>query len=152
MLYMRRRICTCKIKMLIAEFHRNTSPVFKTLSSNSKVAHALIAYTSCSSSSLKIEVKVKLSLCLINYELWHEDVLWSEDIASYILKLGLRRFTPGERAPGTRWIGGWVTPQPVWTTWRTENSLLCRDSNSDRSVFQPVASRYTDYAICRTKV
>jgi hypothetical protein len=21
------------------------------------------------------------------------------------------RFTPGERAPGTRWIGGWVGPQ-----------------------------------------
>jgi hypothetical protein len=39
------------------------------------------------------------------------------------------RFTPGERAPppGTHWIGGWN-----------------RDPNSYPSVFQPVASRYTD--------
>jgi hypothetical protein len=22
------------------------------------------------------------------------------------------RFTPGERAPGTHWIGGWVNPRP----------------------------------------
>jgi hypothetical protein len=24
---------------------------------------------------------------------------------------------PGERAPGTHWIGGWA-PELVWTTWR----------------------------------
>jgi hypothetical protein len=41
---------------------------------------------------------------------------------------------------------GW-TPEPVWTTWRRENSCPHRDSNSDRSVVQPVASRYTDWAI-----
>jgi hypothetical protein len=23
------------------------------------------------------------------------------------------RFTPGEIAPGTHWIGGWVDPEPV---------------------------------------
>jgi hypothetical protein len=39
---------------------------------------------------------------------------------------------------------GW-TPEPVWTTWRRENSWPYRDSNF--SVAQPVASRYTDYAI-----
>jgi hypothetical protein len=37
---------------------------------------------------------------------------------------------------------GW-TPKPVWTTWRRENSGPYRDSNSDTSVVQPVASRYT---------
>jgi hypothetical protein len=39
------------------------------------------------------------------------------------------------------------TPELVWTTWRRENSWLYRDSKSDPSVVQPVASRYTDCAI-----
>jgi hypothetical protein len=48
----------------------------------------------------------------------------------------------GERALDTHW-----TSEPVWAIWRTENSWPYRDSNSDPSVVQPVASRYTDYAI-----
>jgi hypothetical protein len=39
------------------------------------------------------------------------------------------------------------TPEPVWTTWRSENSWPYRDSNPDLSVVQPVASRYTDCTI-----
>jgi hypothetical protein len=39
------------------------------------------------------------------------------------------------------------TPEPVWTTWRNENFCPHRDSNSKPSVFQPIASRYTDCAI-----
>jgi hypothetical protein len=35
----------------------------------------------------------------------------------------------------------------LWTTWRRENSWPYRDSNSDSSIIQPVASRYTDYTI-----
>jgi hypothetical protein len=54
------------------------------------------------------------------------------------------RFISGEKASGTRWIGDWVGPRAVWPTWRRENSC---DSNSDPSVVQPVASRYTDRAI-----
>jgi hypothetical protein len=50
----------------------------------------------------------------------------------------LRRFATGERAPGTHGIGGWVDPRA---------GLDDRDSKSDTSVSQPVASRYTDYAI-----
>jgi hypothetical protein len=41
------------------------------------------------------------------------------------------RFTPGKETPLP--IGyeiGW-TPEPVWTTWRRENSWPYRDSNSD---------------------
>jgi hypothetical protein len=40
---------------------------------------------------------------------------------------------------------GW-TSESVWTIWRRENSWPYRDSNSDSSVVQLVASRYTDYA------
>jgi hypothetical protein len=45
------------------------------------------------------------------------------------------------------WFIDNLTPEPVWTTWRRENSWPYRYSNSDPSVVQPVASRYTDYAI-----
>jgi hypothetical protein len=38
---------------------------------------------------------------------------------------------------------GW-TPEPVWTTWGSKNSYPHRDLNSDPSVVQPLASRYTD--------
>jgi hypothetical protein len=57
------------------------------------------------------------------------------------------RLTPGkEPSVPIRYEAGWV-PEPVSTTWRRENSWPYRDSNSDPSVFQPVASRYTDWAI-----
>jgi hypothetical protein len=45
---------------------------------------------------------------------------------------------PGERAPGTHRIGGWVAHESVWTLWRREKSLY-RESNHDCSVVQPVA-------------
>jgi hypothetical protein len=41
---------------------------------------------------------------------------------------------------------GW-TPEPVWTMQRSENSWPYRDSNSDPSVIQSVASCYTAYTI-----
>jgi hypothetical protein len=56
-------------------------------------------------------------------------------------------FNPGERLPGTHWIGGWMAPEPVWTLWERENSWPYRDLNSDPTVIQPVASQYTDFAI-----
>jgi hypothetical protein len=39
----------------------------------------------------------------------------------------------------------WV-PEPIWTTWRKENSRPYRDSNTELSAVQPVASRYTGCA------
>jgi hypothetical protein len=50
---------------------------------------------------------------------------------------------PGEEEPPVPigYEAGWA-PEPVRATWRTENSWPCRDSNSDPSVVQPVASRY----------
>jgi hypothetical protein len=61
---------------------------------------------------------VKLSLCSTNKALRHEGVLGSECIDPYFLDLGTSwsasgpcRFTPGERASGTHWTGGWVGPR-----------------------------------------
>jgi hypothetical protein len=51
------------------------------------------------------------------------------------------------KAPGTHWIGGGWAPEPVRTMWRRENSWPYRDSNSDPSVVQPIASCYINYAI-----
>jgi hypothetical protein len=42
-----------------------------------------------------------------------------------------------------RWEVWWI-PEPVWSTWKSQNSLPYRDSNSDPSVVKPIASRYTD--------
>jgi hypothetical protein len=41
---------------------------------------------------------------------------------------------------------GWA-PEQVWMTWKRENPLLYRDSNSEPSVVQSVGSRYADNAI-----
>jgi hypothetical protein len=52
------------------------------------------------------------------------------------------RFTPGERAPvPIGWEFGCAS-EPVWTTWRRERCCPYRDSNTDPSTVQPVASRY----------
>jgi hypothetical protein len=54
------------------------------------------------------------------------------------------RFTPGERAPGIHWIGGWGDPK---TNLDDRNSWPHLDLNSDPLVIQPIASHCTDYAI-----
>jgi hypothetical protein len=60
----------------------------------------------------------------------------------------LGRFTPRERAPGTHWIEGWVGPRavPDMVVKRKIPSPL-RDSNPRIPNVQPVAQRYTDWAI-----
>jgi hypothetical protein len=52
------------------------------------------------------------------------------------------RFTAGEKAPGTPWIGGWVDPRNDLDIWR--KFLALKGPNSGPSVVQSVASRYTD--------
>jgi hypothetical protein len=54
------------------------------------------------------------------------------------------RFTPRERAHSTHWIGGWVDSRAGLDDVEKRKVLLYRYSNSDPSVVQPVASRYTD--------
>jgi hypothetical protein len=58
------------------------------------------------------------------------------------------RFTPRERAPGTYCIGGWVGTRAVL------DALVKRkipsphpESNPRTPIVQPVAQRYTDWAI-----
>jgi hypothetical protein len=53
------------------------------------------------------------------------------------------RFTPGKGAPGTHRMGGPHSRSGQ----RGKNSWCYRDSNSDPSFVQPVASRYTDCAV-----
>jgi hypothetical protein len=56
------------------------------------------------------------------------------------------RFNPGERAPGTHWIGGWVDPRAGLND--VEKILDPTGTGTlDTSVVQPVASGYKDYAI-----
>jgi hypothetical protein len=54
---------------------------------------------------------------------------------------------PGKESLVIIWYeSGWA-PEPIWTKCKRENSLPYRDTNSDPSNVQPVASRYTDYAL-----
>jgi hypothetical protein len=55
---------------------------------------------------------------------------------------------PGETAPGTHGIGGWVVPRAVLDA-VVERKISCprRESNPRTPIVQPVAQRYTDWAI-----
>jgi hypothetical protein len=55
------------------------------------------------------------------------------------------RFTPGERAPETHWIGDWVGPRAGLDN--LEKKFFILPGIELWPVLQPVASRYTDYAI-----
>jgi hypothetical protein len=58
------------------------------------------------------------------------------------------RFTPRERAPGIHWIGGWVGPRAVLNTvLKRKIPSPRRESNFRTPIVQPVAQRYTDWAI-----
>jgi hypothetical protein len=48
------------------------------------------------------------------------------------------RFTPGERTPGTHWIGGWVGPRAGLDAGARRKIRPCRGSNLDRPIVQPV--------------
>jgi hypothetical protein len=56
-------------------------------------------------------------------------------------------FPPEETAPGLHWLWGWVGFRSGLDDVEKRKILHCRDSNSDPSAAQPVASRYTDCAI-----
>jgi hypothetical protein len=52
----------------------------------------------------------------------------------------LGRFTPRERSPGTRWIGGWLNPRPVPdAVVKRKIPSPRRESNRITQIVQPVA-------------
>jgi hypothetical protein len=51
------------------------------------------------------------------------------------------RFNPGERDPGTHWIGGWVDP------WAGLDNVEKRKFLTLPGLAQPVASSYTDWLV-----
>jgi hypothetical protein len=54
------------------------------------------------------------------------------------------RFTPGERTPGTHWIGGWVGLRAGLDAGVRRKILCpCRGSNLDHPIVQPVVRHYT---------
>jgi hypothetical protein len=103
-------------------------------------------------------VKVKLSLCF-NRAPRHEGVLgeWRRS-STHSLTSALDggewsapcpcRFTPRERAPATHYIGSWVGPRTVLDAIVKRRILSPRRGSNPRTpIVQPVAQRYTDWAI-----
>jgi hypothetical protein len=94
-------------------------------------------------------IKVKFSLCLINYALCHEDIWRSGGISPPFLTSALDggewsasrpgRFTPWGKSP--LYPLDRRAPEPVWTLWRRET--FCSAGNRTRAV-QSVARCYTD--------
>jgi hypothetical protein len=54
-----------------------------------------------------------------------------------------RALPPGERTPGTHWIGGWVGPRAGLDTGARRKICPCWGSNLDRPIVQPVVRHYT---------
>jgi hypothetical protein len=109
-------------------------------------------------STVSVEVKVKLSLCF-NWAPRHEGVLgeWRYN-STHSLTSSLDEgewsasrpghFTPRERPPGTHWIGGWVGPRAVLDAVVKRKIPSPRRESSPRTpIVQSVAQRYTDWAI-----
>jgi hypothetical protein len=106
------------------------------------------------------QMRVKVKVCpFFNWAPCHEGVLgeWRcSSTHSFTLALDggerlasrLGRFTPRERAPCTHWIGGWVSPRAVLdTVVKRKLPSPRRESNPRIPIVQPVAQRYTDWAI-----
>jgi hypothetical protein len=97
----------------------------------------------------------KLSLCLTKHHAMK--TYWGVEVKLHALTLPLdgewsasrpSRFTPRERAPRTHWIGGWMGPKAdLDAVARRKIPSPSWESNPDHPIVQPVARRYTAWAI-----
>jgi hypothetical protein len=59
---------------------------------------------------------------------------------------------PGERAPDTHWIGGWVDPTAGLDDLEKRKFLTLLGLELQPSVIQPIASHYTNYKLFSNSV
>jgi hypothetical protein len=99
--------------------------------------------------STKRKLRAKTTYALSHDWSWlgNEIDYWSAPVGGESSASRPGRFTPREIAPVPIGEEAEWALEPVWKTWRRENSCSYRDSNFDPSVIQPVASLYTDWAI-----
>jgi hypothetical protein len=111
----------------------------------------------CYWTTCKTGTKVKLSLCLTKKGLFHECVWGTGCRDPHFLGMALvggegwasrpGRFTPGEKAHSTHWIGGCVDPR---ASLDDMEKILDPTGARTRPVAQPIASHCTDY--CKTGI
>jgi hypothetical protein len=112
-----------------------------------------LTYLELDSSRIRIQVKVKLSLCLTKHHAMKTYWEWRYS-STHSLTSALDggewsashpgRFIPRERAARTHSIGGWVSPKSCLdTVSKGKFPSPRRESNPDHPLVQPVASRYT---------
>jgi hypothetical protein len=108
--------------------------------------------------TIKVKVNVRFPLCL-KWAPRHEDLSgeWRySSILSLTSALGggewsashPSRFTPRVRAPGTHWIRAWVDPRTILdAVVKRKIPSPRRESNPRTPIVQPLAQRYTEWAI-----
>jgi hypothetical protein len=95
---------------------------------------------------------------VFNYAPRHEGIWGSGGIAQTLLTSGLDggewsasrsgHFSPGKKAPGTHWKGGWVGPRGCLDAVEKRKSLVpTRNQTYVPPSFSPKRSRYTDLSI-----
>jgi hypothetical protein len=104
-----------------------------------------------------IKVKIKLSLCLTKHHAMKAYWEWrynsTHSLTSALGGGGWSASRPGRltlrgRDPGTHWTGGWVGPRTVLdAVGKRKIPSPRRKSNPRTPIVQPVAHRYTDWAI-----
>jgi hypothetical protein len=101
---------------------------------------------------LKVK-KVKLSLCLTKHHTMKTYCGVEAELPAFLTSALVGgwsasrpgRFTPGERAPGTHWIGGWVGPRAgLDTIVKRKIFGPCQESNPRTPIVQAVTSRYNN--------